>query len=370
MRVHRRELFWQLGATAALTTFASPFENLAAGPEAALVRLNRNESPYGPSEKAKAAFRESLAESNRFPDREVEDLRAAVARFHGVEAENITLGCGSTELLRMAGETWLAPKKSLVMAEPSFEAASDVARLAGAEVHAIPLTHNYAHDLAAMRSRIGDDTVLVYLCNPNNPTGTLTPKADLDAFLSVVPAHVRVLIDEAYHEYVTPTGSYTSWCPRAVADPRLIVTRTFSKIHGLAGLRIGYAVSTVQTARELAARRLPMAVSSASARTALAALSDSAYVRKIAALNTNHRQEFFNQTNARMLRWIDSQTNFVLVAVDRPGKEIAEALRSKGIIVASGFPRFDKYIRVSLGSTADMNAFWRAWDSAMPHHPM
>ena len=370
MRLPRRQLFRQMVAAAALATFPSRFEHAAMAPRRSLLRLDRNESPYGASERAKAAFRESLFDCNRFPERDVEDLRAAVARFHGVQVENITLGCGSTELLQMAGEAWLSPGKSLVMAEPSFETASNVARLAGAEVRGIPLTHSYAHDLAAMRSRVDGDTALVYICNPNNPTGTLTPKADLDSFLSDVPSHVRVLIDEAYHDYVTPTGSYASWCPRAVSDPRLIVTRTFSKVHGLAGLRIGYAVSTPQTARELAARRLPEAISCASARTALAALSDSAYVRKAAALNANQRQEFFNQTNARMLRWIDSQTNFVLVAVEKPGTEMAGALRTKGVLVAAGFARFEKYIRVSLGSPDEMDAFWGVWDSFMPHHPM
>jgi histidinol-phosphate aminotransferase len=179
-----------------------------------------------------------------------------------------------------------------------------------------------------------------------------------------------VLIDEAYNDYVAPTSAYVSWAPSAVTRPGLIVTRTFSKIYGLAGLRVGYAISSAETAKKLAERRLPMDVSCAGARAALAALSDTAYVKKIAAANANDRQEFFNQVNARMLRCLDSQTNFVLMRAGSSGKEVAETLRRKGVLVGSGYASFEKYIRVSLGLPEEMEAFWRAWDASMPHHPM
>jgi histidinol-phosphate aminotransferase len=373
MRIYRRELLRQFGTAAVATAFFPKLmDSAAAGVDSPtrLVRLDRNESAYGPGEKAKAAFHEAFVEANRYPGEDVEHLRVAVAAAHGVQPENITLGCGSTELLRMAAEVSLGPGKSLVMASPTFESIADAARLVGAEMRTTVLNHVYAHDLDAMLARTDGTTGLLYICNPNNPTGTLTSKAELEAFLPKVPSGVAVLIDEAYHDYVAPSGAYASWAARAAADPRLIVTRTFSKVYGLAGLRAGYAVSSAETAKRLAARRLHMDVNVVAARVALAALSDAAHVKRIATLNSNDRQEFFNQVNARMLRCLDSQTNFVLIRTGTSGKEVAESLRAKGVLVSAGYPSFEKHIRVSLGLPEEMQAFWRAWDASMPHHPM
>ena len=373
MRIDRRELFRQFGATGAATVIFPAFVEpaaLAADSPTRLVRLNRNESAYGPCERAKAAFQEAFTEVNRFPSEEAEDLRAAVAALHGVQPENITLGCGSTEIMRMAAEVCLGPGKTLVAASPTFDFIAHAARLVGAEVRSTPLTRDYAHDLDAMLARTDATTGVVYICNPNNPTGTLTPKSDLEAFLPKVRSGVLVLIDEAYHDYVAPSGTYASWAARAAGDPRLIVTRTFSKVYGLAGLRVGYAVSSAETAKQLAARRLNMDVNVVASRVALAALSDAAHVKRIATLNSNDRQEFFNQVNARMLRCLDSQTSFVLLRTGTSGKEVAGSLRAKGVLVSAGYPLFEKHIRVSLGLPEEMQEFWRAWDALMPHHPM
>lgn len=373
MRIHRRELLRQIGTAAAATAMLpTVLESASVATDSGerSVRLNRNESAYGPSEKAKAAFQEALAEVNRYPGEEVENLRAAVAASHGVAPENITLGCGSTGIMRMAAEAFLGPGKVLVAASPTFEPIAQAARLVGAEVRAVLLTREYAHDLGAMLARSDGATGLIYLCNPNNPTGTLTPEPDLEALLRKVPPSVMVMMDEAYHEYAAVTGAYASWASRAASHAHLIVTRTFSKIYGLAGLRVGYAASSAETAKRLAARRVPMDVNAVGVRVALAALADTAYTKRIAAANANDRQEFFNQVNARMLRCLDSQTNFVLMRTGSPGKEVVEMLRSKGVLVSAGFAAFEKHIRVSLGLPEDMEAFWRAWDVLMPHHPM
>lgn len=373
MRIYRRELLQQLGATAAASAFLpalgkSPFpEGESSG---RLVRLDRNESPYGPCEKAKAAFHDAVAEANRYPSNEVESLRAAVAALHGVKPDNITLGCGSTEVLRMTADAFLEPGRNLVIASPTFGFIADAARVAGAEVRSTLLTRDYAHHLDAMLERADAKTGLLYICNPNNPTGTLTPKPDLEAFLQKVPTGAAVVIDEAYHDYVAPSSAYASWAGRAAADPNLIVGRTFSKAYGLAGVRVGYAVSSADTAKRLAARRLPMDVNVVGVRVALAALADSAYVRKIATLNANARQEFVNQVNARMLRCLDSHTNFVLMRTGTSGKEAADLLRGKGVLASTDYPGFEKHIRVSLGLPGDMQTFWRVWDELMPHHPM
>jgi histidinol-phosphate aminotransferase len=373
MLIRRRELLRQFGTAAAATALYSTLAesgSVAADAPTRLVRLNRNESAYGPCEKAKVASQEAFTEVSRYPSDEVENLRAAVAALHGVRPENITLGCGSTELMRMAAEACLGPGKALVAASPTFDSIAHAARLVGAEVRNAPLRRDYGHDLNAMLARTDAATGLLYICNPNNPTATLTPKSDLEAFLPKVLSGVSVLIDEAYHDYVAPTGTYVTWAARAATDSRLIVTRTFSKVYGLAGLRVGYAVSSAETAKRLAARCLPLSVSVVAARVAFAALSDQVYVKKIAKLNEDDRQEFLNQANARMLRCLDSQTNFVLLRTATIGKEAADMLRAKGVLVSAGYPSFEKHIRVSLGLPEDMQAFWRAWDSSMPHHPM
>ena len=378
MRIDRRELLRQFGGAAAATSLFLPSlvdaaeEGVATTPDvpAPLVRLHRNENAYGPGESAKSAFRDALAFANRYADEEAEKLRAAVAASHGVKPENITVGCGSTEVLRMAAETYLGPGKNLVMASPAFESIANSARLIGAEVRYVPLSHEYTHDLNAMLTRADASTGILYVCNPNNPTGTLTPKSELDTFWQKVPAGVSVVMDEAYHDYVAAAGAYASWAALAVNDPRLIVTRTFSKVHGLAGLRVGYAISSVETAKRLAERRLPGSINAVASRVALAALSDTPHVKKIITLNSNDRQEFFNQANARMLRCVDSQTNFVLLRTFSTGKETAEILKTKGVLVRAEYPGFEKHIRVSLGLPEEMRAFWGAWDTAMPHHPM
>jgi histidinol-phosphate aminotransferase len=373
MRIDRREMLRQFGTAALTSAFLPNIAEAGAAPadsSAHFLRLDRNENAYGPGEKARAAFHDALGSANRYPDEEVEKLRAAIAASHGVRPENITLGCGSTELLRMAAELQLGPAKNLVMASPAFESIANAARLIGAEVRYLPLTHEYAHDLGAMLARTDSATGILYICNPNNPTGTLTPKSQLEAFLPKVPAGVSIVMDEAYHDYVAPSGAYASWAAHAAADPWMIVTRTFSKVHGLAGLRIGYAVSSAETAKRLGARRLPGAINAVAARVALAALSDTAHVKKMITLNANARQEFFNQANARMLRCLDSETNFVLLRTFSSGKETAELLRGNGVLVRADYPAFEKYIRVSLGLPEDMHAFWSAWDALMPHHPM
>jgi histidinol-phosphate aminotransferase len=270
----------------------------------------------------------------------------------------------------MAAEACLAPGQNLVMASPTFESIAHAAKLTGADVRTVPLTHEYAHDLSAMLARADAKTGILYICNPNNPTATLTSKTALEEFIQKAPPGAFVVMDEAYHDYVSPSGAYGSWVSRATADPRLIVTRSFSKIYGLAGLRVGYAVSSEETAKGLAARKLPGSINSVAARVALVSLADAAYAKKIAMLNSNDRQEFFNQANARMLRCLDSETNFVLMRTFVSGKETVAMLRAKGVLVRAEYPGFEKHIRVSLGLPEEMRAFWSAWDDLMPHHPM
>lgn len=326
------------------------------------ILLYRNENPYGPSEKVLAVLRESAASGNRYPRTEYDTLTDKLAALHNVKGEQIILGCGSGEILCMAALAFLKPGKKLVQAAPTFPALGRLAQTAGVEIADVPLNKRYEHDLGVMLDRARLSAGLVYIVNPNNPTGTITPREEIEAFIRKLPSDVAVLIDEAYHHFVAPRGVYESFLDRPIGDPRVIVSRTFSKIYGLAGMRIGYAVATPEIAKRLAAGFPSWSVSIVSARAASAALDDVDYVRLGFKRNTDDRQEFMNQVNARMLRAIDSQANFVMVNPMRPPDEVIEHLKKNNILIGPKYPVLDKYIRVSIGTPGEMRAFWRVWD--------
>lgn len=378
MLISRRNLLRRIGAGAATTAAMHSLGGFSLGkvsqatrstPPGGPILLNKNENAYGPSERAMAAMREALNFANRFPDADSEALQDRIASLHAVKPEQVILGCGSTEVLRMATAMFLGPGKKLVLASPTFDAGAYYARAAGAEVVGVPLDKYYAHDLNAMLDRAGASAGLVYICNPNNPTGSLTLRKDLETFIRKLPATTHVIMDEAYHHYVGGSSAYRSFIDHPVDDPRVIVTRTFSKIYGLAGIRIGYALARPQTARRISAGRLLDGVNVVAAKAAMAALDDAEYIRTSAQRNENDRQEFFNQANGRMLRAIDSHTNFVFLNTGRPAAEAVEHFRKNNLVVAGGYPSMGKYIRVSLGRPGDMQEFWRIWD-LLPRHGM
>jgi histidinol-phosphate aminotransferase len=382
MAISRRHLLRRIGAAAAAATAMPSLAEASLGaalggesPPAAggvaggLIRLDRNENACGPSAKVIATMLEAAhTVANRYPDVESEALRNRIARFHSLPPDRVVLGCGSGEILRMAADAFLGSRHSLIVAQPTLELIGACAQRAGADIIAVPLSKDYSHDLSAMLARSDAATGLVYICNPNNPTGSLTRRRDLEAFVRELPETAYVLIDEAYHHYVGESPDYASFIDRPVEDSRVIVARSFSKIYGLAGLRAGYAVAAPETARRLASCRLLDSMNIVAARAAAAALDDQEYVRLSASRNVDDRQEFVNQAHARMLKPIDSQTNFIMMNAERPAIEIIERFRQYGIILPPPVPSFDKYIRVSLGSPAEMREFWEVWDLMPVRH--
>jgi histidinol-phosphate aminotransferase len=378
MAISRRNFFQQC----AVSLFAGSAFPLRLGRSCALqlpplrtsssaghICLDNNENAYGPSEKATQAMSESLKFVNRYPGEEYERLSETIATLHGVKTEQVVLGCGSSEILRMTASALLGSGKRLVIASPTYDVISDDARRSGAEVVSVPLTKQYAHNLNAMLTQVQASQGLVYICNPNNPTASLTPRKDIEDFLNKVPVKVYVAIDEAYHDYVGTSSSYASFLDRRVDDDRVIVTRTLSAIYGLAGLRIGYAVATPQTARQLSAARLQFDVNVIAARAAVAALNDSEHVRASTQQNNNDRQEFLNQANGRMVKLIDSHTNFVMLKTARHGQDVVEHFKKNNILLGPLVPSMPMYVRVSLGTPVEMKEFWRVWD-LMPAHAM
>jgi histidinol-phosphate aminotransferase len=335
------------------------------------VRLHKNENPYGPSPRVARALRESSLEvTARYPETLEQALREKLAALHVVAPDQIVLGCGSAEILRLAATAFLGPRRKLLLAQPTFELIAHCARQTGAEIAAVPLCANHAHDLAAMLSLADGGTGLVYICNPNNPTGSLTNRRDLESFLARLPAATHVVVDEAYHHYVGGAPEYASFLDAPVVDERLIVTRSFSGVYGLAGARVGYAVAAAPTARLLERGRLADDVNGPAALAAITALDDQEHVRSSARRNMDERQEFCNQANARMLRTIDSHANFVMLNTGRPAAEIIAHFRANGVLVGGPYDGFQKHVRVSVGTPAEMREFWRVWDLLPANHTM
>src|SRR5580704_11077320 len=326
------------------------------------IRLDSNENVYGPSAIVANAITAATGKANRYPFRQYDDVAGRIANFHHVRPEQVLMGCGSTEILRVAAWAFLGNGRQMIQALPTFEALEEYAKSVDSEVVSVHRTSKFAHDLDGMLARVGPSTGLIYICNPNNPTASLTPRRDLETFIRKLPATVRVVIDEAYHQYALPSAMYSSFIDHPIADDRVIVTRTFSKVFGLAGLRLGYAVAHPAVIEKMRPFITQDGLNAIMAEVAGVALDDTAGVREFVARNRNDRQEFFNDANGRMLKPIGSQANFVMMNVEHPATEVIEHFRKHNILIGRHFPPLDTYIRVSLGSPEEMRVFWQTWD--------
>ena len=372
MIITSRRAFLRFG-TSAVAAAALPWplagassptaESPAPQPDSTFIRLNSNENAYGPSPRVAASIKSALDVVNRYPQMEREALVERIALLSRVSREQVILGCGSTELLRAAANAFLGQGRQLVQASPTFGAMEHYARAAGSEVVSVPLTAAYAHNLDGMLACTNASTGLLYICNPNNPTASLTPRKDLEAFFSKLPPSTHVLIDEAYHHYAGVSGMYASFIDNPLADERLIVARTFSKAYGLAGLRLGYAVGSPKVIEQMLRFATVDNINAVGAQAAVTALADADGLNEFLRRNGDDRQEFFNQAMARALKPIDSHANFVMMNTMHPAKDVAAYFRAKGVLIAAGFPRMGTYIRVSLGRPEEMRVFWQTWDT-------
>ena len=371
MSITRRNFFRNVAAGAAITASLPPLADLtfselvpssrAAEPGGPII-LSRNENAYGPSQKVITSMQDALHFANRYPDPAVNALHERIAQSHSIKPEQLVLGCGSGEILSITASSFLAPDKTLITAVPTFESIGRCAKALGAQVVEIPLDNNYSHDLPAMLARADASTALVYVCNPNNPTASLTPRKDLEEFIRKLPPSATVLIDEAYHHFVGTTPDYASFIDKPMNDDRVIVARTFSKVFGLAGIRVGYAVGAPEKIQSLSARRLPEGLNAVGARAALVAYDDIEYVQMSEKRNAADRQEFFNQAKARRVQGITSYANFAMLKTNRPAVEVIDHFKKNNIQIARLFPSMNTYVRVSFGTPPEMKEFWRVWD--------
>ena len=321
-----------------------------------IIKLASNENPLGPGDKALAAIQSALSNLTLYPDGNGFNLKNSLAKKYGIGIDRITLGNGSNELLELVARAFLAPGLEAVFSEHSFATYPIVTQAVGASAVVVPAL-NYGNDLEAMSARIGDKTRVVFIANPNNPTGTLLKQTDLQKFIAALPSYCLCVLDEAYYEFGVHNGTIDSldWLK---TNPNLIITRTFSKAYGLAGLRVGYGFSSLEVADILNRVRQPFNNNYLALAAAEAALTDTEYLEKTIAVNTDGMTDLTNGFKDMRLEWIPSAGNFVSVDLKRSAHPIYEALLRKGVIVRPianyGLPN---HLRISIGTKTENRCF-------------
>ena len=361
----RRTFSKMIGATAAIAALA-PVRQVEAA-NTTVVRLSSNENPYGPSPAALKAMTDSFGLAWRYPDEYADLLAEDLAASHGVPVEQVLLGDGSGEILKLCAATFTGRDKKLVTANPTFESIARHAGVANAEVVKIDLTADYRHDLSKMLAAAngpGGSAGLVYLCNPNNPTASITPKAEVSQFLAKLSPATMVLVDEAYHHYVE-TNDYESVIPLVKQYPNLIVARTFSKIYGMAGLRCGYCVTQRANIGRMRAHQIFDSVNIMALVAARASLKDAEHVVQGRKLNSEVKKTLIAELDTLGYRYIPSHANFMMIDLRREVRPIISALRSRGVEVGRLFPALPNFMRVTVGTAPEMKQFLTAFKGVM-----
>ena len=327
--------------------------------EASIVKLASNENPFGVPESSKAAMAKAAAELGRYPDANGFELKAALAERYDVPADWITLGNGSNDILEIAAHAFVQKGEAVVFSQYSVAVYALATQGVGARAIVVPAV-KYGHDLDAMAAAIDADTRLVFVANPNNPTGTFIGAEAIEAFLNKVPANVIVVLDEAYNEYLAPENQFesASWVRKY---PNLVVSRTFSKAYGLAGLRVGFAIAQPAVTDLMNRIRQPFNVNSLAQAAAIAALNDKEFLAKGAENNAAGYKQLTAAFDELGLEYVPSFGNFVLVRVgddEQAGARVNLALLKQGVIVrpvgAYGLPQ---WLRISIGLPQENAAF-------------
>jgi histidinol-phosphate aminotransferase len=327
----------------------------------AAAKLHFNENPWGPSDSVVKAMASAHRFQNRYgyPDADILDV---IAAHHGVARENVLLGAGSSEILEVAGRTFLPGGRKVVGVQPTFADVYEYASGVRAESIILPLREDHTQDvdaLARAATRNHRDVGFVYLCTPNNPTGIVVTKQDVRRLLDGVPGDVPVLIDEAYHHYVEHP-EYATSIPYVLEGRNVIVARTFSKVYGLAGMRLGYAIAPAA----LIARMRPHTTGSINALVkwaGAAALNDTAAMERTRSQTLALRKKAVATVEKRGYRVLPSETNFFMVDLGRPIGPVADAFRERGILVGRPFPPMTQHLRVSVGLPEEMDRFLAAF---------
>ncbi len=332
----------------------------------ALAKLAFNENPYGPSEAVMEAMTHAFKYSQRYgyPDG---DITEAIAAHHGVDRQNVLLGAGSGEILNLVGVAYLLGGRKIVGVEPTFSSVYSHASGIKADAIRLPLLDDYRQDVPAMIDTVKKnyrEVGFVYLCNPNNPTGRIVTKQEVKQLLDGIPEDVPVLIDEAYHHYVEDPAYATS-VPYVLEGRQVIIARTFSKIYGMAGLRLGYAIAP----REMLQRMRPWSTGSINALVkwgGAAALRDTASEARVRRVTLELRKKTVGELQGMGYPCVPSECNFFMVHLKRPVQPVIQEFREKGVAVGRPFPPMTEHLRVSIGTAEEMQRFMTAFKAIMP----
>ena len=369
--VSRRKFAQLLGAGAAAAlvrpplSFAKLTQPSATSSTAGgtIVRLSANENPYGPSPNALKAMTNSFGLSCRYPDEHNNVLIDKVAKLNGVDHEQILLGDGSGEILKLCAETFTGKEHgTLIAADPTFEAILNNAKANGAEVIKVPLNSTFAHDLPKMHA--ATKSGLIYICNPNNPTASITPKDELRDFIAKTPRETMILVDEAYFHYAD-SPDYESVIPLVKEHPNLVVSRTFSKIYGMAGLRCGYCVAQKEAVDRMRSNQMWDSVNIMALAAANASLDDTDQVPNGQRLNSETKTFVISELQRMGHKTIPSQANFIMFDCKKPVVPLIKTLKERSVHVGRLFPALPNHMRLTIGKKSEMEIFLETFRELM-----
>jgi histidinol-phosphate aminotransferase len=348
MDLSRRELL-----TASALVLASPKVAFSAEPQP--IVLCWNENPYGPSPAARAVISGTIPSACRYPDEEINQLVALLARIEGVSPGHMVIGSGSGELLCALGLLHGRGGGEIIAAEPTYAELTNYAQHAGAELKFVPVDKQFNHDLSAMRAAVSARTRAIYVCNPNNPTGTAIGAGSIRSFVESLPESVTTIVDEAYLDFADGDDV------RTVADlvsggKRVVVLRTFSKIHGMAGVRCGYAIARPDVAADIAAARMS-SPNIFAMRAARASLGDKAFLADTRRRIVASRRRITDELGVLGLAYAKPQTNFVFFDTGAPLAQFNQFMKSRNILVGRLFPPYDNWCRITIGTEPEVEAF-------------
>lgn len=326
------------------------------------IKLASNENPLGPSRKAVAALKGHIGDLNRYPDGGGFYLKRALSARLGVRESHLILGNGSNELLDIAARTFLRPGDEAVMASPSFVVYSMAVRSVGARAIEVPCVA-FKHDLVAMAHAVTERTRMIFIANPNNPTGTMNARDEFDTFMASIPEDIIVVMDEAYYEYVE-NPAYADSMAHLRRGRNLLILRTFSKIYGLAGLRIGYGISNSEILEEMNRIREPFNTGTLAQAAALGALEDEAHLMKTRKVNAQGKKYLYRSLRKLRVEFVPTEANFIYMPVTYDPRALYDALLHKGVIVRPAGP---KAVRVTIGTMPENKRFISALEEVLPN---
>jgi histidinol-phosphate aminotransferase len=374
MKIDRRQWLSRAGLASAATLLGGivPLEAKSAGEpwfpprpiiDGEPIRLSANENPYGPSQKVRQSVQEAFDVACRYPSASRDGLLDKIAKKEGLSRDHIVITGGSTEGLKVCGLTFGMDGGEVITAAPTFKALYKYAEQFGAHIHEVPVREDMQHDLAAMEQRITNRTSLVFVCNPNNPTGTLLPADEYTNFCKQVAERAVVFADEAYFDFITEKN-YPSMTRLVKEGHNVIVSKTFSKVYGLAGLRIGYLVARPDIAQRLIRNRVAY-TNVLALHAASTALDEQDFYDHSLRKNEEAKAMIYQQLDQLGLPYVKSHTNFVFFQTGRPITEVQKAMLAQGVSVGRPFPPFLDWCRISTGTIKEMEMFNQALRKVM-----